>query len=131
LNVADKSKRKRGEEIGEESLAGIRQIQAYNRGELPPGAVRVRKTIPVAPPAEIRARMGLSQYEFAAILGVSVRTLQEWEQGRRRPRSPAKALLRVADQQPGVFSKLQYTRLVEDATQAAPQAVQEPVAALD
>ena len=48
----------------------------------------------------IRERMGLSQSAFAGLLGVSVRTLQEWEQGRRTPKGPAQALLRVADRHP-------------------------------
>ncbi len=48
----------------------------------------------------IREKMDLSQSAFAGLLGVSVRTLQEWEQGRRIPKGPAQALLRVADQHP-------------------------------
>ncbi|GBE13701.1 antitoxin igA-2 [bacterium BMS3Bbin14] len=48
----------------------------------------------------IRAKTGLSQSAFAGLLGVSVRTLQEWEQGRRTPKGPAQALLRVADRHP-------------------------------
>lgn len=51
-------------------------------------------------PCEIRGRMELTQKEFAALLGVSVRTLQGWEQGRRRPRGPSKRLLRVASERP-------------------------------
>lgn len=51
-------------------------------------------------PQEIRERLGLSQDEFATVLGVSVRTLQNWEQGRRMPTGPAAMLLRVADRHP-------------------------------
>jgi putative transcriptional regulator len=47
--------------------------------------------------AEIRKRLGLSQQGFADHLGVSVRTIQEWEQGRTTPSGPALALLRIAD----------------------------------
>jgi putative transcriptional regulator len=47
--------------------------------------------------AEIRKRLGLSQQGFADRLGVSVRTIQEWEQGRTTPSGPALALLRIAD----------------------------------
>jgi len=58
-------------------------------------------------PKEIRKRLGLSQSRFAAIIGVSVRTLQNWEQGRRKPEGPAKALLRVVDKDPeAVFHAL-------------------------
>ena len=50
--------------------------------------------------AEIRAEYGLSQAKFAAMLGISVRTLQNWEQGRRHPHGPARVLLRVAARHP-------------------------------
>jgi putative transcriptional regulator len=50
--------------------------------------------------ARIRAAYGLSQDQFAALLGISVRTLQNWEQGRRRPHGPARVLLRVASKHP-------------------------------
>jgi putative transcriptional regulator len=45
-------------------------------------------------------RLGKSQSEFAAMIGVSLGTLQNWEQGRRRPEGPARALLRVAAEKP-------------------------------
>lgn len=51
-------------------------------------------------PKQIRERLDLSQSRFAAIIGVSVRTLQNWEQGHRKPEGPAKALLRVVDRNP-------------------------------
>ena len=50
--------------------------------------------------AAIREEYGLSQTKFAALLGISVRTLQNWEQGRRHPQGPAKVLLRVASKHP-------------------------------
>lgn len=49
---------------------------------------------------EIRAKLGLSQTEFALLIGVSVATLQNWEQGRRHPEGPARALLRIAAKNP-------------------------------
>ena len=49
---------------------------------------------------KVRARLRVSQREFALMIGVSVRTLQNWEQGRRQPEGPAKALLRVAVRNP-------------------------------
>ncbi len=48
----------------------------------------------------IRERLGLTQSRFAALMGVSNRTLQNWEQGRREPDGPAKALLRVVEREP-------------------------------
>ena len=50
--------------------------------------------------AAIREEYGLSQAKFAALLGISVRTLQNWEQGRRRPQGPARVLLRVVSKHP-------------------------------
>ena len=75
----------------------IRQAGEIRRGERKPS--RVYKAGDPDPKA-IRERLGLSQSRFAAIIGVSVRTLQNWEQGRREPEGPAKALLRVVDREP-------------------------------
>ena len=58
------------------------------------------------PPKVIRTRLKLSQSAFAGLMGVSVRTVQDWEQGRRKPSGPAIALLRIAEQKPDVFMKL-------------------------
>lgn len=56
--------------------------------------------------ARARASVGLSQSQFAKLIGVSVRTLQEWEQGRREPTGAAQTLLRVAVSAPQVLLKL-------------------------
>jgi putative transcriptional regulator len=53
-----------------------------------------------------RTTSGLSQVQFAALLGVSLRTLQDWEQGRREPSGVAKTLLRVAQAHPEVLREL-------------------------
>ena len=75
----------------------IRQAGDIKRGKRKPSRVYVHRD----PDAKaIRERLGLSQSRFAAIIGVSVRTLQNWEQGRREPEGPAKALLRVVDRDP-------------------------------
>lgn len=68
-------------------------------------AARVTKVaMPAA--AEARAQVGLSQVDFAALLGVSARTLQDWEQGRREPTGAAKTLLQVAVAHPEVLREL-------------------------
>jgi putative transcriptional regulator len=82
--------KQRARNIGQEILQGIREIK---RGEV--GRVTI-----FPPVAETRARVGLSQSEFARLLGVSVRTLQEWEQGRRAPSGPARMLLAIAHKNP-------------------------------
>lgn len=53
--------------------------------------------------ASVRHRTGLSQMKFAELLGVSVRTLQDWEQGRRAPSGAARTLLTIADRDPKVL----------------------------
>lgn len=53
--------------------------------------------------ADLRAFVGLTQVEFAQALGISVRTLQGWEQGRRRPDGPSIALLRIAARHPKII----------------------------
>lgn len=57
-------------------------------------------------PAVVSARIssGLSQAQFAALLGISVRTLQKWEQGTREPSGAAKSLIRIAQQHPEVLA---------------------------
>ena len=69
-------------------------------------AARVTKVkLPAA--AEARAKTGLSQQDFANLLGVSARTLQDWEQGRREPTGAAITLLRVAASHPDILLALQ------------------------
>ena len=75
----------------------IRQAGEIRRGVRKPSRTFV---IENPDPKAIRERLGLSQSRFASIIGVSVRTLQNWEQGRREPEGPAKALLRVVDREP-------------------------------
>lgn len=75
----------------------VREAGRIRRGELKPGRVTEFAPLDVK---QIRARLGKSQSEFAQMIGVSVSTLQNWEQGRRRPRGPARALLAVAAENP-------------------------------
>ena len=65
-----------------------------------------RTVVAVTRASEARTRVGLNQSEFAKLLGVSVRTLQDWEQGRREPTGAAQTLLRVAEQHPRVLREL-------------------------
>ena len=79
-------------------LESVRQMR---RGE----AARVTK-VKLPPAAEARLRMGLSQQEFAQLIGVSARTLQDWEQGRREPTGAARMLLKLAVKHPEVLRKM-------------------------
>ena len=81
-------------DIGEELLVAVRQMKA--------GQGRVA----YPPVAAARAASGLSQAQFAVLMGVSVRTLQEWEQGRRKPSGAAQTLLAVATRHPEILREL-------------------------
>ena len=59
-------------------------------------------------PKQIRERLGLSQNKFAQLLGISTSTLQNWEQGRRKPEGPAKVLLNVAAKYPDAILNTVY-----------------------
>ncbi|MDP3718868.1 MAG: helix-turn-helix domain-containing protein [Acidobacteriota bacterium] len=76
--------------IGREILEGLRELKRGARGRV--------TTVPSV--AIIREGTGLSQPRFAELLGVSVRTLQEWEQGRRAPSGAARTLLLIAAKDP-------------------------------
>ncbi len=75
----------------------IRQAGKIRRGTMKPARVRL-----IAPEdiRSIRQKLRKSQSEFALMIGVSVATLQNWEQGRRKPEGPAQALLRIAAKNP-------------------------------
>lgn len=98
MTEAELIKRDRGRNIGEEVLQAIRDIKAGRTGRI----FRVE----VTQATEARQKLGLSQADFAAMLGVSVRTLQDWEQGRREPSGAAKALLKVAVAAPKTVRKV-------------------------
>jgi putative transcriptional regulator len=90
-------------DIGQEILEGIREIKNYKSGTK---VLRVRSLKAPSSPKVIRQRLKLSQSAFAGLMGVSLRTVQDWEQGRRKPSGPAVALLRIAEQKPEVFLHL-------------------------
>jgi putative transcriptional regulator len=115
---AARARRERGlpAEHFAELLEGVRQAKQILRGELAPARAYTADEIRAAVAADrrragapgdetldaavIRERMGLSQAKFATLLGISPRTLQGWEQGRRAPKGAERTLLRVAATHP-------------------------------
>jgi putative transcriptional regulator len=81
----------------EKLVASIKEAGEIKAGRKPPS-----RAYEIEPPEikAVREKLNVSQNEFALMIGVSVRTLQNWEQGRRRPEGPAKALLRIASRNP-------------------------------
>lgn len=88
LSPAELARYEASRDLGAELLQSIHEMKA--------GKVRVA----YSPAAEARERTGLSQSQFAALLGVSVRTLQGWEQGRKQPSGAARTLLAIARTNP-------------------------------
>ena len=87
------------ESFEKDLLASVRQMKA--------GKAARTTGVKLSAAAEARAKVDLSQSAFAQLLGVSLRTLQDWEQGRRLPAGAARTLLRVASQHPEVLRDLQ------------------------
>ena len=81
---------RRSRNIGLEILGGIRQLKRGAHGRI--------TNVPAV--ASVREKTGLSQSRFAELLGVSVRTLQEWEQGCRAPSGAARTLMMIAAKNP-------------------------------
>lgn len=82
-------------DVWQEVLDGVREIQA--------GRGKRTNVEPTSRIVRARLKSGLSQADFAAVLGVSKRTLEQWEQGRRKPSGAARTLLRIAELHPEVL----------------------------
>jgi putative transcriptional regulator len=87
-----------GRDIWQEVVDGVREIKA--------GGGRRTVVQPRSLIARARLRTGLTQAQFAALLGVSRRTLEQWEQGRREPSGAAKTLIRVAELHPEILREI-------------------------
>ena len=84
-------------------VQSLKEATAIARGEAP-ASRRIKVTPPDA--KAVREQIGLSQSEFAQLMQVSIKTLQNWEQGRRRPTGPAKVLLKIATRHPRVLMEV-------------------------
>lgn len=91
-------------DLNAELLESINQMNAGQIGRV--SVVTRTGQVIESPIAKARIASRLSQSQFAQLLGISVRTLQEWEQGRRQPSGAAKTLLRVAENHPEYLREL-------------------------
>ena len=92
--ATDKTLDKEMAQFQADLLQSVRQMKV--------GKAARTSVVTLTPAAEARTKVGVSQADFAKLLGVSVRTLQDWEQGRREPSGAAKTLLRIAAHSPEV-----------------------------
>jgi len=88
------------DELFRELEASVREGGAILRGEIPASR---RYAIDSPDVKQVRASFQLSQTEFARLIGISVKTLRNWEQGRRKPDGPARVLLQVAAKHPNAI----------------------------
>ncbi len=84
-------------ELFDELVESIQEAGRIRKSLLKPSRVFKYDSIDVK---RIREKLNVSQSQFAMMIGVSISTLQNWEQGRREPEGPAKALLKVVEQNP-------------------------------
>jgi putative transcriptional regulator len=87
--------------FGEQLIQGMEQFAAHMRGE----SQQPVRVIKIADVRKIREKSGLSQEEFSACFGFTLRTLQEWEQGRARPDRAVNSYLLVIDRDPEAVRK--------------------------
>jgi putative transcriptional regulator len=89
-------------EAFDQLVQSVRQAGRIRRGKAKPSRV---STFAPADVKAIRQKLGKTQQDFALMIGVSVATLRNWEQGRRTPEGPALALLRVASAEPRAVAR--------------------------
>lgn len=97
MTMKTKSLQKRDakRDLGAELLESVRQMKSARVGKI--------HQVAISPVVSARMKSGLTQSEFAKLLGVSVRTLQDWEQGRREPSGAARTLIAIAERRPEVL----------------------------
>lgn len=85
-------------DLGAELLESVTQMKSGRASQI--------HKVEIPPVVAARMKSGLSQSDFAKLLGVSVRTLQDWEQGRRQPSGAAKTLITIAERRPDVLKEI-------------------------
>jgi putative transcriptional regulator len=98
MNEKDLLERDSKRDVWQETLDAVKDIKSGKVGRF--------ETVELLPVVEARQKTGLSQSRFAELLGVSVRTLQDWEQGRRNPSQAARSLIEIAKQRPDVLREV-------------------------
>ncbi len=98
MNEKELIERDSNRDVWQETLDAVRSIKAGKVGRV--------ETVQLLPVVEARQKAGLSQSRFAELLGISVRTLQDWEQGRRKPSRAAMSLIQIAKQRPDVLREV-------------------------
>ena len=98
MNKKELIERDSNRDVWQETLDAVRSIKAGKVGHV--------ETVQLLPVVEARQKAGLSQSRFAELLGISVRTLQDWEQGRRKPSRAAMSLIQIAKQRPDVLREV-------------------------
>jgi len=104
-------------ELFEELLESVKQGGAIMKGSMKPSRVF---EFPESEIRELRKNYGLSQDKFASLMGISVATLRNWEQGRRKPEGPARVLLMVAAKHPEVLLDLTGSQKKRAKNRSAP-----------
>jgi putative transcriptional regulator len=98
MTTKELQKRDAKRDLGAELLESVRQMKSGRIGKV--------HQVTIPPVVSARMKSGLSQSEFAKLLGVSVRTLQDWEQGRREQSGAAKTLIAIAERRPEVLREV-------------------------
>ena len=98
LSARELKKWEASRDLGAELIRSVREMQAGKVGNL--------RRVKVPEIVEARNRTGLSRQQFAEVLGVSARTLEGWEQGRRTPTGAARSLLKIAQRRPEVLREI-------------------------
>jgi len=98
MNENELIERDSNRDVWQETLDAVRSIKAGKVGHI--------ETVELLPVVEARQKVGLSQSRFAELLGISVRTLQDWEQGRRKPSRAAMSLIQIAKQRPDILREV-------------------------
>lgn len=87
-------------------MSGLQEALAYTKGKAAAETFARKSSLPEVDAAEIRSSLNMTQKEFAAVLGVSRRTVESWEEGRGNPTPTAKKLMFLIQSNPSIVQEL-------------------------